>query len=129
MIKVKILSLDCPPFDSIDTVDGPKPPSEGTKFLGILKLRLDYKKYQKYRSIVASVFEPSSRTENWLSTEPEQIFGEVREKLLKEKAESHASGETVRFCLGFALESILRWESVQRETWYESIFRTFGLIS
>jgi hypothetical protein len=80
--------------------------------LEILKLRLDYKDYQKYRDISYEL-KPFSR----LSSEEElanitKIISERVDKLDKQTLKEYA-----RFCLNFSIESILKWESVSRKGW------------
>lgn len=86
----------------------------------VLKLRLDYKKYQKYREI-------SPKLKPFLlvgfpKTDIKQIIPKIEEilgdALKKEKSTLKKHAE---FCLSFAIGSILRWESIPRKAWYEII--------
>jgi len=87
--------------------------------LEILKLRLDYKKYQKYRDIFLRSLEPFTLLS---SNTPEGILNETRK--LTVSAVSAWQGmdrrklreETV-FCLNFVIDCILRWEAVPRWGW------------
>lgn len=92
--------------------------------LEVLKLRLDYKKYQKYREIFP-VLEPRSRIHVSLRAGKitDEIVGEISKKIasyLKE-VDPEKLAEHARFCLEFTIENILKWESVPRMSWYEAI--------
>lgn len=85
----------------------------------ILKLRLDYKKYQKYREIsrqlvpVMDVYAPRIEASSILSKIEGLIAPELKDKkqeVLREHARSR---------LNFDIENILKWESVPRRPWYE----------
>jgi len=97
-----------------------------TEEVEVLKLRLDYKKYQKYRSIIrATELTPSYRMTSY---NIDSIITETK-KLLNEKIQKTGAQDLkgdVEFCLNFAIESILRWESVLREAWYEPLRRTIN---
>jgi hypothetical protein len=87
--------------------------------LEILKLRLDYKKYQKYREMLPQL-NPSTIV--YMRDPEPKIVTERVENLIcqtlkiagQQTLENHA-----RFCLNFAIENILKWESVPRRPWYE----------
>ncbi|MFC1486602.1 hypothetical protein ACFLRN_02780 [Thermoproteota archaeon] len=87
-----------------------------TEELEILKLRLDYKKYQKYRDISRNLTPFSRFSQNTIVAE---IGKNVNEKLEK-MGLSHLK-DCARFCLDFSIESILRWESVSRTGWFPPI--------
>jgi hypothetical protein len=84
----------------------------------VMKLRVDYKKYQKYREISTNL-QPFLRIASDV-TPIEEILSKARIILGSyiKKAEGVLK-EYARFCLSFAIESILRWESVPRRAWYE----------
>lgn len=80
--------------------------------LEILKLRLDYKKYQKYRDLFPSLHP-------FFKISQEDIISQI-EKIVNKKInglDTPVLRECARFYLDFAIESILRWESVSREGW------------
>lgn len=86
----------------------------------VLKLRLDYKKYQKYREISPKLkpflFVGLPETDiTQIITKIEEILGDA---LRKEKSTLKKHAE---FCSSFAIESILRWESIPRRAWFEII--------
>lgn len=87
--------------------------------LEILKLRLDYKKYQKYRETFCFELVPFTTIQ---SRAAETIFNEVKAQIAnaistwQNKNSSELKNATT-FCLGFALDSILAWESVPRAGW------------
>ena len=87
-----------------------------TEELEILKLRLDYKKYQKYRDI-------SHELKPFLWISSEDAVSKVKKIISNKLAEFEASSlkDCARFCLDFTIESILRWESVPREGWKSKI--------
>jgi hypothetical protein len=85
----------------------------------ILKLRLDYKKYQKYREIFLGALEPFTA----LSSDTlEGVLNETR-KLIANAISAWKGGdrrklrEETTFCLNFVIDSILRWEAVPRWGW------------
>jgi hypothetical protein len=92
--------------------------------LEILKLGLDYKKYQKYREI-STVLEPRSRFLRYVRPGKitDEIVRVISEKIAPslDKASKEKLAEHARFCLEFTIESILKWESVPRIPWYEAI--------
>lgn len=85
----------------------------------VTKLRLDYKKYQKYREI-STKLQPFLRIA-WSLTSIKDILSKTREILGYDirKVEQPILKEYARFSLSFAIESILSWESVPRRAWYE----------
>lgn len=84
----------------------------------VMKLRLDYKKYQKYREI-STKLQPFLKIAS-KSTSIKDILSKTR-KILRDvnKVQQSVLKAYARFCLSFAIESILRWESVPRRAWYE----------
>jgi len=104
----------------------------------VLKLRLDYKKYQKYRQIfghclnpnteLSSLEEDSSFKEE-SSTElssfgKEKIVSEIEKKIKDARQywitmESEELRKNTKFCLDFTLEAIFKWEAFFRKTWWE----------
>ena len=84
-----------------------------TEELEILKLRLDYKKYQKYRDISRDLTPFSRFSQNTIVSEIEKIANERLNKL-----ELPVLKDCARFSLDFSIESILRWESVLRTGWH-----------
>ncbi len=84
----------------------------------VLKLGLDYKAYQKFREsfgFKVGVWEP-------LGTPG--VFQELEEELRKRTGglydlADQSLGTRARFCLDFAIESALRWEAIERRSWYE----------
>jgi hypothetical protein len=90
--------------------------------LEILKLRLDYKQYQKYRCIYYLDLEPFS---NIVSDTDDGVVKEVETKLKTaldawEKSREGLKKESI-YCLSFALNNILMWEQVDREDWSEVV--------
>ena len=90
----------------------------------IVKLRLDYKKYQKYRDIAPHtsppfriMIAPLPNVKSKIIKKASQLVSESFRKDSPEKQK-----KDVEFCLGFTIESVLCWESVPRKTWYELIF-------
>lgn len=89
----------------------------------IVKLRLDYKKYQKYRDIAPDtspsfriMIAPFPNAKLRIIDSASQL---VSESFREDTPENQK--RDVEFCLGFTIESILCWESVPRKTWYELI--------
>lgn len=85
----------------------------------ILKLRLDYKKYQKYRDIFERSLKPFTCTS---SDTMDDIVSEIRKLTASSISAWHGrdKGELKKetiFCLVFVLDSILRWEAVPRLGW------------
>lgn len=90
-----------------------------SKELEILKLRLDYKKYQKYRQTFSFALEPFT---NISSKTTDNIIGEIRTLAANAISTWHNTNpeelkNTTTFCLGFVIDSILQWETVPREGW------------
>jgi len=90
--------------------------------LEILKLRLDYKQYQKYREVFWFTLKPFS---NILSKTEDEIINEIKkasETAIKiwEKSPDGLKARAI-YCLTFALDSILMWESVERSGWSDVI--------
>ena len=91
--------------------------------LEILKLRLDYKKYQKYREIFSFKLEPFFRLS---SNEINEIESEIKKKIneaiiawkSKDKEELR---KNVVFCSNFVIENILKWEAIPRKGWLNSV--------
>ena len=81
-----------------------------TEELEILKLRLDYKEYQKYRDI-------SSELKPFLRLSGEKALAKVEEIICEDvdKFDSQTLKDCARFCLDFSIENILRWESITRK--------------
>ena len=89
----------------------------------IVKLRLDYKKYQKYRDSARHtspsfriMIAPLPNVKSEIIKTASQLLSESFREDAPEKQK-----KDVEFCLGFTIESILCWESVPRKTWYELI--------
>lgn len=85
----------------------------------VLKLRLDYKAYQKFREILVfqvGISQPFTSIED---------FGVMESELRSRISSSFASLQetdfrpAARFCLDFTVDSTLRWEALERRTWYE----------
>jgi hypothetical protein len=90
--------------------------------LEVLKLRLDYKQYQKYRGVYYLDLEPFS---NIASDTEDGVVKEVKTKLKMaldawEKSSNSLKEESI-YCLSFALNNILMWEQVERADWSEII--------
>jgi hypothetical protein len=90
----------------------------------VLKLRLDYKKYQNYRQIFSFSIKPFTQLNSFLGSDVEHITQETS-VIIKKAIESWQNLkpdkmiENVRFCIDFTLEAILRWEAVPRKAWWE----------
>ena len=87
--------------------------------LEVLKLRLDYKKYQKYREIFSFTPEPFTTLGG---TNAREIFEDMKTRIASTLSSWASEAPTTlkeeaTFCLGFSLESILIWETVTREGW------------
>jgi hypothetical protein len=83
----------------------------------ILKLRLDYKKYQKYRDVFARSLEPFTHVS---SDTLDGTVSEIRESITSSISTWHSADKVelkkaTTFCLAFVLDSILRWEAVPRK--------------
>lgn len=90
--------------------------------LETLKLRLDYKQYQKYREVFWFRLKPFF---NITSDNEEEIVKAIKEEsgtLIKiwDTAPDGLKSQAI-YCLSFALDSILMWESVERSGWSEVI--------
>jgi hypothetical protein len=90
--------------------------------LEVLKLRMDYKQYQKYREAFYLDLGPFS---NIASDTEDGVVREVKSKL-KEAIDKWAeSPESLKedsiYCLSFALTNILMWEQVERGDWSEGV--------
>lgn len=85
----------------------------------VMKLRLDYKKYQKYREI-STKLQPFLKIAS-RSTPIEDVLSKTRKLLSNDikNVKQPVLREYARFCLSLAIESIFRWESVPRRAWYE----------
>jgi len=92
----------------------------------ILKLRLDYKKYQKYRDIFDRSLEPFTTISSNTPKTLDGIFGEMG-KLIASSITKWSSTDTDKvelkkstvFCLAFVLDSLLKWEAVPRKGLWE----------
>jgi len=87
--------------------------------LEVLKLRLDYKKYQKYREIFNFIPAPFTSVEG---TNTREVFDNMKALLSSALASWDSEvpatlKEKATFCVGFSLESILTWETIAREGW------------
>lgn len=90
----------------------------------VLKLGLDYKAYQKFRQSFGfklGVWEALGIPGDFPALEKE-----LREKTkgLYDSADPSLR-TTARFCLDFAVDSVLRWEAVERKAWFEVISDIF----
>lgn len=86
----------------------------------VLKLGLDYKAYQKFRQSFGfklGVWEVLGAPDDFPALEKELW---ERTKGLYDSADPSLR-TTTRFCLDFAVDSILRWEAVERKAWFEVI--------
>ena len=90
--------------------------------LEILKLRLDYKLYQKYRGIFGFKLEPFSSVR---SDTQDAIMKEIKDQLEDTLDSFENPKESLKkdalYCLSFTLNSILMWEQVERTDWTELI--------
>lgn len=88
----------------------------------VLKLRLDYKKYQKYRGIFSNCLGPNTELSSF---DNDKIVPEI-EKNIKDARQSWIAMESeelrdnAKFCLDFTLEAILKWEAFFRKAWWET---------
>jgi hypothetical protein len=87
----------------------------------VLKLRLDYKKYQKYRDVFQRTFEPFTQLS---SNTIEGIVNEIRKLVANSLSmwrnmDNEELKEETTYCIGFVLESVLKWETVTRLGWQE----------
>jgi hypothetical protein len=88
----------------------------------ILKLRLDYKKYQKYRELFpnlepfTSVLESKNRSSLELVLDSNKILSNIEGLIGSASIFKHEETlkEHAKFCLDFAIENILKWESLPR---------------
>jgi hypothetical protein len=85
----------------------------------ILKLRLDYKKYQKYRDVFGHSLGPFTSIE---SQNQEGIIEDVKAMIQESMNDWSNKGidelkSDAMFCLSFVLDSILMWESIPRKGW------------
>ena len=90
--------------------------------LEILKLRLDYKKYQKYRDLCPDLRPLFNISQNDAISKIEEIVNK-RITILATALDTAVLKECARFYLDFAIDSILRWESVSRAGWNPIIQR------
>jgi hypothetical protein len=95
--------------------------------LEILKLRLDYKRYQKYREIFLFTLKPFLEID---SNSEALLIDQIRQKLdttIKIWKQSNDSlKDQAIYCLSFTLDSIFLWESVDRTGWSEVISSAFN---
>jgi hypothetical protein len=118
-------------FKRLSAESGKKVPKEIIEYMDtlaeeieVMKLRLDYKKYQKYRGIFSNL-KPFLRIAGLFSqideriSKTEEILGDEMNEVDQGALKEHA-----RFCLNFTIESILRWESVPRKAWYDVFKRS-----
>lgn len=89
--------------------------------LEVLKLRLDYKKYQKYRGIFLGTLEPftllSSNTLKGILNETRKLTSNATSTW--RDMDRRKLREETTFCLNFVVDCILRWEAVPRLGWRE----------
>jgi hypothetical protein len=87
--------------------------------LEILKLRLDYKKYQKYREIYSLTVVPftsfQSNTAYDLIKEINTLVAQAISKWQSMDSQNLKNAAT--YCLAFTIDSILAWEVVPRTGW------------
>lgn len=87
--------------------------------LEILKLRLDYKKYQKYRETFCFTLIPFTTLQSGTSND---MVNEVKTLIAQaipvwRVMDSQKLKNTTTFCLAFVLDSILAWEVIPRVGW------------
>ncbi len=90
----------------------------------VLKLRLDYKAYQKFREILASevgVAQPFSTIDDFRKMESE-LHARISSSAMSKEEELRPRA---RFCLDFTVDSILRWETLERKTWFDLLGEFF----
>jgi hypothetical protein len=87
--------------------------------LEILKLRLDYKKYQKYRESYLFALVPFTTLQyNTAYDSVKEIKTLVAQAITRWRAmDTEELKNTATYCLGFALDSILAWEAIPRAGW------------
>ena len=88
----------------------------------VLKLRLDYKKYQKYREIFSNCLNPITELSSF---DKDKIVPEIENNIKDAKQswitmESEELRKNTKFCLDFTIEAILKWEAFFRKTWWET---------
>lgn len=88
----------------------------------VLKLKLDYKKYQKYRGIFSNCLNPTTELSSF---DKDKIVPEIEENIKDAKKswitmESEELRGNTKFCLDFTLEAILKWEAFFRDSWWET---------
>lgn len=88
----------------------------------VLKLKLDYKKYQKYRGIFSNCLNPTTKLSSF---DKDKIVPEIEENIKDAKKswitmESEELRGNTKFCLDFTLEAILKWEAFFRDSWWET---------
>ena len=105
----------------------------------VLKLRLDYKKYQKYRQIFGHCLNPNTELSSLeedssfkeessielSSFGKEKIVSEIEKKIKDARQywitmESEELRKNTKFCLDFTLEAIFKWEAFFRKAWWET---------
>jgi hypothetical protein len=98
----------------------------------IVKLRLDYKAYMKYRDIAVDTLSPWGDWEGFLDESPERVF-ESTKKLLATGSRSsdveYPKSDWLPFAFPFVERSILTWESIQRQGWLEFLVDLFTKLS
>lgn len=91
--------------------------------LEILKLRLDYKKYQKYREIFSFKLEPFFRlSSNEINEIENEIKKKIKEAIIAWKSKDKEElRKNVVFCSNFVIENILKWEAIPRKGWLNNV--------
>ena len=81
--------------------------------LEVLKLRMDYKKYRHFESISPCIFAGLNDSSD------KSKLPDLYEKV-GDTDKKNYTRENAIFCLEFVIDTILRWESFYRPSWWES---------
>jgi hypothetical protein len=88
----------------------------------ILKLRLDYKAYQVFRESLNYNVGVSQPFESIIGFD--ELETELRTKIGSSIDPSRTDlRQKARFCLDFVADAILRWESVERASWFDLLIQ------
>ena len=87
----------------------------------VLKLRLDYKEYQKFRQIFGFVIKPNKLITS--ASDIEEVVRAVRKTVMPsvQKIPEDKLEQDAKFSLSFTIESILKWEATPRARWMDNI--------
>ena len=95
----------------------------------ILKLRLDYKAYMKYRDIASNTLSPWADWEPFMVDSSQQVF-ENSKKLLAMDSRlpdtDYLKSDWLPFAFPFVENAILTWQSIERVGWVELLLDAFA---